>query len=245
MTMHKKIRVSYLLVFIFVILAGCGGKTIPAIPLMPAESSLEPRVETMQDYFLQPGDNLDIRFYKNPELNENVTIRPDGRISLEPIGDITAAGLTPVQLDKSLTEKYSKEIKNSIITVIVQTFGGQRIYVGGEVSTPMVLEVVGKINALEAIISAGGTLENAVLSSVVIVSKGKDNQPLTRIVNLKKARMGQLPESEYLLKPFDMVYVPKTKLSGASQFVNQIYSFIPNQVGLNFSYQLHREPDDD
>jgi len=129
--MHKKIRVSYLMVFIFVILAGCGGKTIPATPLMPAESSLAPRAEKMPDYFLQPGDNLDIRFYKNPELNENVTIRPDGRISLEPIGDITAAGLTPVQLDKALTEKYSTEIKNSIITVIVKTFGGQRIYVGG------------------------------------------------------------------------------------------------------------------
>jgi protein involved in polysaccharide export with SLBB domain len=203
--MHKKIRVSYLLVFIFVILAGCGGKTIPATPLMPAESSLAPRAETMPDYFLQPGDNLDIRFYKNPELNENVTIRPDGRISLEPIGDITAAGLTPGQLDKSLTEKYSKEIKNSIITVIVQTFGGQRIYVGGQVNTPMVVEVVGKINALEALVSAGGALPDANLSSVFIVSKGPDSQPLVRKVDLKKASKGQLSEAEYLLKPFDMV----------------------------------------
>jgi protein involved in polysaccharide export with SLBB domain len=240
MNLHKKIQLSYLLFFIFVTLAGCGGNTIP---LMPAESSLAPRVEQMQDYILQPGDNLDIRFYKTPELNDNVTIRPDGKISLEPMGDFLAAGLTPAQLDEALTKKYRVEIKNAVITIIVRSFSGQRIYVGGEVSTPMVLEVVGKINALEAIISAGGTLENAVLSSVVIVSKGKDNQPLTRIVDLKKARMGQLPESEYLLKPFDMVYVPKTKLSGASQFVNQIYSFIPNQIGLNFSYQLHSEDD--
>jgi protein involved in polysaccharide export with SLBB domain len=239
----KRIILRYLILLWVILLTGCGGKTA-LLPVVPAESTPVNKVGALGDYFLQPGDNLDIRFYKNPELNENVTIRPDGRISLEPIGDITAAGLTPVQLDKALTEKYSMEIKNSIITVILQTFGGQKIYVGGEVNTPMIVEVMGKINALEAIISAGGALAEAKLSSVVIVSKGKDNQPLTRIVDLKKARMGQLPESEYLLKPFDMVYVPKTKLSGASQFVQQIYSFIPNQIGLNFSYQLHREYDD-
>ena len=242
--MHKKIQACYLLCFIFVILSGCGGKTIPAVPLMPAESTVIPRVGTMQDYVLQPGDNLDIRFYKTPELNDNVTIRPDGKISLEPIGDFLAAGLTPAQLDKALTEKYRVEIKNAVITVIVRSFSGQRIYVGGEVNSPMVLEVVGKINALEAIISAGGTLQDAKLSSVFIVSRGKDNQPLARIVDLNKARKGQLSEAEYLLKPFDMVYVPKGKVAGASQFISHIYNFIPRNVGLGFSYQLHREDDD-
>ena len=238
MTMNKKIRVSYLLVFIFVIIAGCGGKTIPATPLMPAESSLAPRAETMPDYFLQPGDNLDIRFYKNPELNENVTIRPDGRISLEPVGDITAAGLTHAQFDKVVTEKFSREIKNSIVTVILQTFGGQRVYVGGQVNSPMIVEITGKTNALEAIVSAGGVMTGAKLSSVVIVSKGKNNQSLTRIVNLKKARMGELPESEYLLKPFDMVYVPKTKLSAASEFTQQMWELIPNQIGVSFGHRF-------
>jgi protein involved in polysaccharide export with SLBB domain len=240
MIMNIKVRVSFLPVVIAVILAGCGGNTIP---LLPAENSLIHRVEIMEDYFLQPGDNLDIRFYKTPELNENVTIRPDGKISLEPIGDFLAAGLTPSQLDEALTEKYRVEIKNAVITVILQSFQGQRIYVGGEVNTPMVLEIVGKINALEAIVSAGGVLEDAELSNVFIVSKGQDGQPLTRIVNLKEASKGQLSEAEYLLKPFDMVYVPKSKLAGAAQFVNHIYSFIPRNIGLSFSYQLHSDDD--
>jgi polysaccharide export outer membrane protein len=238
--MNKKLRGSYLLVFIFVIFAGCGGKTMP---VMPVESSFIPKVEAMQDYFLQPGDNLDIRFYKTPELNQNVTVRPDGKITLEPIGDHTAAGLTPVQLDEALTEKYRGEIKNAVITVVLITFGGQRIYVGGEVTSPMVVEVVGKINALEALVSAGGALEDANLSSVFIVSKGPDSQPRVRTVDLKKASRGQLSEAEYLLKPFDMVYVPKSNLASSAQFMNHIYSFIPRNVGLGFSYELHSEDD--
>jgi protein involved in polysaccharide export with SLBB domain len=238
----KRIILKYLMSLLVIVLTGCGGKTVP-MPVLYAESHTVNKAGALGDYFLQSGDNLDIRFYKTPELNQNVTIRPDGKITLEPIGDHIAAGLTPAQLDEALTEKYSGEIKNAVITVILQTFGVQRIYVGGEVNAPMVLEVMGEINALEALVLAGGALEDAKLSSVFIVSKGQDNQPLTRIVDLDKARKGQLSETEYLLKPFDMVYVPKSKLASSAQFVSHIYSFIPRNIGLGFSYELHSEDD--
>ncbi len=95
---------------------------------------------------------------------------------------------------------------------------------------------------LEAIFNAGGFKEDAKLSTVMIVSKSADNQPIARIVDLKKATKGELPESEYLLKPFDMVYVPKSKLAKASQFISHIYEFIP-PVGLGFTYELHSDDD--
>ena len=236
----KRIILKYLLSLLVILLTGCGGKTT-LLPVLPAEITPVNKAGASEDYFLQPGDNIDIRFYKTPELNQNVTIRPDGKITLEPIGDHIAAGLTPVQLDEALTEQYRGEIRNAVITVILQTFGVQKIYVGGEVNAPMVLEVTGEINALEAIVLAGGALEDAKLSNVFIVSKGQDNQPLTRIVDLNKARKGQLSEAEYLLKPFDMVYVPKSKLASSAQFVTHIYSFIPRNIGLGFSYELHSE----
>jgi protein involved in polysaccharide export with SLBB domain len=238
----KRIILKYLMSLLVIVLTGCGGKTVP-MPVLSAESPTVNKAGALGDYFLKSGDNLDIRFYKTPELNQNVTIRPDGKITLEPIGDHIAAGLTPAQLDEALTEKYSGEIKNAVITVILQTFGVQRIYVGGEVNAPMVLEVMGEINALEALVLAGGALEDAKLSSVFIVSKGQDNQPLTRIINLEEASIGQLSETEYLLKPFDMVYVPKSKLASSAQFMNHIYSFIPRNIGLGFSYELHNEDD--
>ena len=244
--MKKKfIILNYLLLPLIITLIGCGGGKNIATP--PAQNSLVYK-EVMEDYYLQPGDDLEIKFFYNPELNENAIIRPDGKISLQLIDEIQAAGLTPAQLDKLLTEKYSSQLKQSVVTIILKSFGGQRIYVGGEVNSPQVLTVVGKVNALQAIFDAGGLRNDAKLSSVIIVSRGADNQPLARKVNLKKALKGKIPEEDYLLKPFDMVYVPKTNLAKADQFITHIYKFIPPRVGLGFSYELHNEPyksDDD
>ena len=191
----------------------------------------------LEKYYLQPGDNLDIIFYNTPELDRNVTIRPDGKLSLPPLEEFLASGLTPDQLDKTLTAKYSRELKQPIINVILENSKGHKIYVCGEVNSPMILYLEGKTNALQAIFNAGGFKEDAKLSTVIIVSKSADNQPIARIVDLKKATKGELPESEYLLKPFDMVYVPKSKRAKASPFISHIYEL----VGLGFTYELHSD----
>jgi protein involved in polysaccharide export with SLBB domain len=237
--MKRKLVMFNCLIFpLVIILAGCGGKDLS--PPFSVESPVSK--EVMGDYYLQPGDNLDVKFFYNPELNENVTIRPDGKISLQLIDEIQAAGLTPKQLDEIITKEYSSLLKEPLTAVILKSFGGQRIYVGGEVNSPQVLKVVGKINALQAIFDAGGFRDNAKLSKVIIVSRGHDNLPLVREVNLKNALKGELSEKEYLLKPFDMVYVPKTNLAKSSEFITQIYKFIPPRVGLSFQYELHNEP---
>ena len=230
--------ISYLLFSGLITLTGCGGKNLSPPPVE------KPPVfkETVDGYYLQPGDNLEIKFFYNSELNENVTIRPDGKISLQLINEIQAAGLTPEQLDELLTKEYRSSLKQAEVAVILKSFGGQRIYVGGEVNAPQVLKVVGRINALQAIFDAGGLKDDAQLSSVIIVSRGPDNRPVARKVNLKKALKGKLPEDDYLLKPFDMVYVPKTYIAQADQFITHIYKFIPPRVGLGFSYELHNEP---
>jgi protein involved in polysaccharide export with SLBB domain len=85
-------------------------------------------------YIIQPGDQLDIKFFYNPELNENVTVRPDGLISLQLVDEVHASGLTPAQLDDLLTQKYSRELKKPMVTVIMRSFTMQRVYVGGEVN---------------------------------------------------------------------------------------------------------------
>ena len=234
----KTITFNYLPFLVIISLIGCGGKTLSPLPT----ESPPVYKEVMKDYYLQPGDNLEIKFFYNPELNDEVTIRPDGKISLQLIDEIQAAGLTPTHLDEILTEKYSSQLKQTVITVILRSFEGQRIYVGGEVNSPQVINMVGRINALQAIFDAGGLRDDAKLSSVIIVSRGPDNRPLARKVNLKKALKGKLPEEDYLLKPFDMVYVPKTTLAKANQFITHIYRFIPPRVGLGFSYELHNEP---
>ena len=87
-------------------------------------------------YTIAPGDQLDIKFFYNPELNETITVRPDGMISLQLIDEIQAAGLQPAELDQKLTDLYSSELRKPVLTVIVRSFTRQRVYVGGEVTTP-------------------------------------------------------------------------------------------------------------
>ncbi len=237
--MKKKLVIFNCLIFpLIIVLAGCGGKDLS--PPLPVESPVSK--EVMGDYYLQPGDNLDVKFFYTPELNDNVTIRPDGKITLQLIDEIQAAGLTPAELDGVITDAYCGLLKEPVASVIIKEFGGQRIYVGGEVNSPQVLNVVGRINALQAIFDAGGFRDDAKLSKVIIVSRGHGNLPLVREVNLKNALKGELSEKEYLLKPFDMVYVPKTNLAKSSEFITQIYKFIPPRIGLSFQYELHNEP---
>jgi protein involved in polysaccharide export with SLBB domain len=232
----KRIILKYLIALLGILLTGCAGNNTP---LFLAESTTPVNeVGTLEEYYLQPGDNLNIIFYNTPELDREVTIRPDGKLSLPPLDEFLVAGLTPSQLDETLTQKYKDELKKPVINVILTGVEGQRVYVGGEVNLPMILYLTGKTNALQAIFESGGFSEDAQLSTVVIVSKSVKNQPIARIVNLKKALTGELPESEYLLKPFDMVYVPKTQLAKSAQFVSRLYEFIPPNVGLGFSYVL-------
>ena len=113
------------------------------------------------EYHLNPGDVLDIKFFYNPELNETVMVRPDGHISLQLANEIMAAGLTPEELRKSLTERYGKEINKPELSIIVRSFSMQRVYIDGEVNRPGMLPLVGPVTIHQAIAAAGGFRETA------------------------------------------------------------------------------------
>lgn len=223
-------------------LAGCAGANIKPdeLPLLEEPSSYE---HIISHYYLQPGDTINVTFYLNQELNENVIVRPDGRISLQLIDEVEVAGLTPPQLEKLLNEKYTPYLKNPMVSVIIKTFGGQKVYVGGQVNSPGVINLRGSTNVVQAIFEAGGLRADANMSDVLIISREVDNSPLARKVNIKKALKGKLSDEEILLKPYDMVYVPKSSIVKANEFIYHLYNFIPPTIWFGFSYDLHREPD--
>jgi polysaccharide biosynthesis/export protein len=202
----------------------------PPPPLMPVMSD---------EYILQPNDVMEVKFLHNPELNDTLTIRPDGRISLQMIGEIRAAGLTPAQLDDLLTQKYALLLSKAMITVVVRTFTSDRVYVGGEVRQPQVITLTGRMNALQAIFMAGGFRPDAKMSRVIIVSRSPENKPIAREVNLKKAISGEMDFDEYRLRPFDIVYVPRTAMAGMDQFMSHFYRLLPPQVGFWFLYDVN------
>jgi len=194
-----------------------------------------------QEYILQAGDVLDIKFFYNSELNELLPIRPDGRISLQLIDEVKAAGITPSELDRVLTEKYSVILENPEIAVIVKEFGGHKAYIGGEVNNPSVISLVGNITALQAILNAGGFRETAQPSNIIIISKGPDNSATVRTVDLEKVISGDAEGTDLLLKPYDIVYVPKSQIANANKFVDQyINNIVPDFLSVGFSYTRYR-----
>ncbi len=222
---------------------GCATAAIPQ-PLDKApvpEQPEQPEQPVMTEYLLQPGDNIDIKFFHNPELNENVTIRPDGKISLQLIGEVFAAGSTPARLEDELIERYREQLKTPEVAVIVKGFEGQKIYVGGEVNDPQALVVNGKINALQAIFRSGGFTSEAKMSNTVIVRRGENNRAIIKVVDLDKALDGRLPEGEYQLLPYDIVYVPKTRIASIDQFMTHLYSVLPGNLGFGLVYEINSD----
>jgi len=192
---------------------------------------------------LGPGDVIDVKFRFLPELDYEQTIRPDGKISLQMVDEVTAAGFTPEGLDKHLTQLFSSKIKSPEITVVVVSLANQVIYVGGEVLTPGVLPLAGQLTALQAVVNAGGFKETAEPQNAIIIRKGEDNQPIPILVDLQKVLNGGDTNGDVLLQPSDVVYVPKSAIAKANLFVKQYIQdlILFRGVSLGFSYELHAD----
>lgn len=189
----------------------------------------------LKEYLIQPGDQLDIKFFYNPELNDLVIVRPDGRISLQLASEIPAAGLTPAQLTSTLEKSYAKELANPGITVIVRSFSSQRIYVDGEVNKPGMVALLGPLTVLQSIAEAGGLKDTAKTSQVLIIRKSKDNKPEAIEVNLDEIRNAADGSENVLLAPYDVVYVPKSAVANVNQFIDQyIRRNIPIPFGVTY-----------
>jgi polysaccharide export outer membrane protein len=193
------------------------------------------------EYLIQAGDQLDIKFFYNPELNETITVRPDGKISLQLVDEVQAAGLKPSELDGVLTKKYAHELKKPMIAVIVKSFGGQRIYVGGEVNRQGLFVLAGGMTPLQAVLNAGGFKETANPESTIVIRKGSGNEPVPIAMNLDDAMQGQNGSADFILQADDVVYVPKSPIAKANKFVNQYIEklLLSRGVSLGFTYQTN------
>jgi polysaccharide biosynthesis/export protein PslD len=203
--------------------------------------ALPPRSSEPAPYYIQSGDQLDIKFFYNPELNETLTVRPDGKISLQLVDEVQAAGLKPSELDAELTKKYAQELKKPMIAVIVKSFGGQRIFVGGEVNRQGLITIAGNITPLQAVLNAGGFRETASPENAIVIRKGTGNKPVPIAMNLEDAMQGKTGSVDFLLQPDDIVYVPKSAIAKANKFVNQYIEnlLLFRGVSLGFTYQTN------
>jgi protein involved in polysaccharide export with SLBB domain len=185
-------------------------------------------------YKLVPGDLLSIRFYGNAELNEDVPIRPDGGISLPFVGDVKAGGLSPAELDEDLTKRFTGELRNPHIVVLVKEFGSQRVWVGGEVSRPGMLAMRGPLSLFAALQEAGGLLPTARRKQIVLIRPDHGGRPVGRTIDIRALESGARPDLDVQLQ--DVIFVPRNHISSVDVFVDQyIKQLLPITPGLGFN----------
>jgi protein involved in polysaccharide export with SLBB domain len=185
---------------------------------------------------LGPGDLVELKFNTETDLNDKVTVRPDGAISLAMVGELNAKGLTPAELSRQLTEKYRKYLKHPDVTVIVREFAGQKVYVGGEVNIPGVVNVLGSLTCLQALFNAGGPKPSASLSSAVLMRYDGDNRTEVKEVDLEEIFKGKA--SDITLQSYDVLFIPRSRISKLGLFVQQyVNDLVPRS--LMFPYNLN------
>lgn len=206
----------------------------PALPPAPAPAALE--------YRLQVGDKLEMRFFHVSQLNETMRIRPDGKISLQLVGEVQAAGFSVRELETSLEGRYSRLLRRPEISINLQEFSPPRVYVGGEVLRPGTLELRGQVTTIQSIVGAGGFTPDAEAGNVVVLRYGTSGEPEFIKLNLAPPFSGS-GQQDLILRPFDVVFVPKTVIADVadffSRYVNNIIPLYRN-LGVSVLYNLNR-----
>lgn len=151
-------RHTYGAFIIWILVAGLTACASTGTPNLPPES--EGYGVVSGEYRIDVSDQVNISVWKNPELNVSEPVRPDGKIAVHLIGDITAAGKTPEQLADDIERELSNYIKNPNVTVILTGLAGQNyrsmIRVTGAVGNVTSLNYSQGMTVIDAVLGAGG-----------------------------------------------------------------------------------------
>jgi polysaccharide export outer membrane protein len=196
-----------------------------------------------RDYRLTPGDVIDIRFFYNPELNEQqIAIRPDGRVQLQLVGDYEIGGKTPEQASREMERIYSHTLKTPSVTVQVRNFAMNRIFVTGEVPKPGLVNLNGPLSVLTALGEVGGISTKGNRKTVFLIRRSESGTAERYQVALYDH--GQpTPEATAMLRPFDVILVPEAKVARLDRWVDEyIKQLSPANLVVGFQYLMQNSP---
>ncbi|HZR29539.1 MAG TPA: polysaccharide biosynthesis/export family protein [Terriglobales bacterium] len=159
-----------------------------------------------QEYLVGEGDLLHINVWKEPEISQSVTVRPDGNISLPLIDEFRVAGLSPRAIQQLVTDKLKSVLTNPQVTVTVAEVRSKMVYVTGEVGKPGAYSVVAPMNVLQLIARAGGLTQFANRKQIYILRSSSQDNRLK--FNYSEVVKGHNPDQNVILHSGDTVVVP-------------------------------------
>ena len=189
--------------------ASAAGDVKPIVaqaPQKPAELN-EASGTTYAGFAVGASDVIRISVWKEPELSQTVTVRPDGYISMPLVGDVKVVGMTTNQIADLLTEKLSAYVVKPQVTLSVVEIRSREVYITGQVGKPGGYPLLGPMSVLQLIARAGGLSQFADRKGVFVLRQtggGKERYSF----NYKDVISGKRPEQDILLQPGDTVVVP-------------------------------------
>jgi polysaccharide biosynthesis/export protein len=204
-----------------ILLAGYAGAQIPAANqsgaqtlVSTAKPSLEqPMMEAPNkphdDSFVIGNDDvLAINVWKEPDLSRSIPVRSDGRISLPLLGDLQAAGLTPLKLEQDIADKLQPYIAQPEVAVMVQQINSQKFNILGKVAKPGTYPLTNSATVLDAIALAGGCRDFAKQGSIYILRQTPEGGESRISFNYKDVIKGKNTRQNIRLQPHDTIVVP-------------------------------------
>lgn len=185
------------------------GSSSPAAGAVQEQFTEKSSLIVTPDYIIGPEDVLEITVWKNADLSKTVQVRPDGKLSLPLVGDVSAVGRSAGQLTQDIADRLKAYMENPTVSIVIREVNSYSIFVLGEVVRPGKYPLKSKTTLLQAITLAQGFTPVAARNKIVIFRLGKDTEGLTKFkASYDDIVLRDGTKQNIELKPGDQIVVP-------------------------------------
>ena len=177
-------------------------------PPGPAPQGIGPAVPVEAGFTIGPEDVLGVIVWREPDVSSDVTVRPDGMITLPLVRDVKAAGLTPQELTDRVQTSLREFITDASVTIVVRQMNSRKVFITGEVAKPGAYALASPMTVMQLIAVAGGLTEFAEGKSISVM-RVEGGRTKTFPFDYKNVANGKKPAQNIALKPGDTVVVPE------------------------------------
>lgn len=196
----------------------------------------EAKVVANSSYKIGLGDEIEVKFFFTPELNDRVTVQPDGNISIMFADDIKAEGKTKKQLTKEIKQRLAPHVKQLDLSVSVRSFGSQRVFIGGEIARAGAYNITGDQTLLQMLNEAGWVAPTGRQNEIVLIRRNEEGKEESYPLDISKVISGEDMENNVIVLAGDTIIVPPYGAVDSNRWVERnITRMLPLSLGASAS----------